>query len=55
LTDTIGLPVAMIVHAADIEDRDGAPGLLAGARGASPWLRHVSSTAATPTTSCGTH
>jgi transposase len=41
LTDTIGLPVAMIVHAADIQDRDGAPGLLAGARDAFPWLRHV--------------
>jgi transposase len=41
LTDTIGLPVAMIVHAADIQDRDGAPDLLAGACDAFPWLRHV--------------
>jgi len=41
LTDTIGLPVAMIVHAADIQDRDGAPALLASARDAFPWLRHV--------------
>jgi transposase len=41
LTDTIGLPVAMIVHAADIQDRDGAPGLLASAQNAFPWLRHV--------------
>ena len=27
-TDTIGLLVAAIVHAADIQDRDGAPPLL---------------------------
>ena len=41
LTDTIGLLVAAIVHAADIQDRDGAPRLLAVLRGAFPWLRHV--------------
>jgi transposase len=41
LTDTIGLPVAMIVHPADVQDRDGAPGLLAKVRSAFPWLRHV--------------
>jgi transposase len=41
LTDTIGLPVGMIVHPADIQDRDGAPGLLAGVRSSFPWLRHV--------------
>jgi len=41
LTDTIGLPVGMIVHPADVQDRDGAPGLLASARSAFPWLRHV--------------
>jgi transposase len=41
LTDTIGLPVAMIVHPANIQDRDGAPDLLASARDAFPWLRHV--------------
>ncbi len=41
LTDTIGLPVGMIVHPADVQDRDGAPGLLASIRSAFPWLRHV--------------
>jgi transposase len=41
LTDTIGLPVAMIVHPANVQDRDGAPALLAGARDLVPWLRHI--------------
>lgn len=41
LTDTIGLPVGMIVHTADVQDRDGAPDLLASVRNAFPWLRHV--------------
>jgi transposase len=41
LTDTIGLLVAAIVHAGDIQDRDGAPLLLAQIRRAFPWLRHV--------------
>ena len=41
LTDTIGLPVGMIVHPADIQDRDGAPALPARARSSFPWLRHV--------------
>jgi transposase len=41
LTDTIGLPVGMIVHPANVQDRDGAPGLLAQVRSAFPWLRHV--------------
>ena len=41
LTDTIGLPVGMIVHRADIQDRDGAPSLLARVRSSFPWLRHV--------------
>src|SRR3954464_8064218 len=41
LTDTIGLPVAMIVHPASVQDRDGAPALLESARGLVPWLRHV--------------
>ena len=31
----------MIVHPADVQDRDGAPDLLASIRGAFPWLRHV--------------
>jgi transposase len=41
LTDTIGLPVAMFVHPADIQDRDGAPALQARARSSFPWLRHI--------------
>src|SRR5207302_8327674 len=41
LTDTIGLLVAMIVHPANVQDRDGAPALLASARDLVPWLRHV--------------
>lgn len=41
LTDTIGLPVGMIVHPADVQDRDGAPGLLESVRDSFPWLRHV--------------
>ena len=41
LTDTIGLLVGAIVHPADVQDRDGAPPLLASVRSAFPWLRHV--------------
>jgi transposase len=41
LTDTIGHLVAAQVHTADIQDRDGAPGLLASIRYRYPWLRHV--------------
>ena len=41
LTDTIGLPVGMTVHSADIQDRDGAPDLLASVSSLYPWLRHV--------------
>jgi transposase len=41
LTDTLGLPVGMIVHPADVQDRDGAPLLLASVRHQFPWLRHV--------------
>ena len=46
LTDTIGLPVGMIVHPANIQDRDGAPLLLESIRSAFPWLRHVFADAA---------
>ena len=31
----------MIVHPADVQDRDGAPALLARVRSSFPWLRHV--------------
>jgi hypothetical protein len=41
ITDTGGLLVGAIVHAADVQDRDGAPALLASIRAAFPWLRHV--------------
>ena len=41
ITDTSGLLVGAMVHAADIQDRDGAPALLASIRHAFPWLRHV--------------
>lgn len=46
LTDTMGLMVGAIVHTADIQDRDGAPPLLASIRSALPWLRHVFADAA---------
>lgn len=46
LTDTGGLLVSGIVHSAGVQDRDGAPGLLAGVRTAFPWLRHVFADAA---------
>jgi transposase len=41
LTDTGGLLVSAVVHAADIQDRDGAPSVLGAIRHACPWLRHV--------------
>lgn len=41
LTDTVGHLVAAKVHAADVQDRDGAPSLLASIRYLFPWLRHV--------------
>ena len=41
LTDTNGLLVTAIVHAADIQDRDGAPAVLASIRKTYPWLRHI--------------
>jgi transposase len=41
ITDTLGLLVGLVVHAADIQDRDGAPRLLKAIRYAYPWLRHL--------------
>jgi transposase len=41
LTDTTGMVVGAVVHRADIQDRDGAPMVLASIRSAYPWLRHV--------------
>ena len=41
LTDTEGNLVGLVVHAADIQDRDGAVDVLAQVRRLCPWLRHV--------------
>ena len=41
LTDTKGNLVHAVVHTADIQDRDGAPLVLAGVITRFPWLRHV--------------
>jgi len=41
LTDTCGFLVFILVHAADIQDRDGAVDVLKAARFRFPWLRHV--------------
>ena len=37
LTDTQGFLVGAVIHAADVQNRDGVPGVLAAIR----WLRHV--------------
>jgi transposase len=39
--DTLGLIVGVIIHAANIQDRDGAPDVLTSIRARWPWLRHV--------------
>jgi transposase len=41
VTDTEGHLVGVQVHPADIQDRDGAPDVLASIRSLYPWLRHV--------------
>jgi len=41
VTDTEGHLVGLQVHAADIQDRDGAVGTLASIRRLYPWLRHI--------------
>ena len=41
VTDTEGHLVGLVVHPADIQDRDGAVAVLASIRGLCPWLRHV--------------
>ena len=41
VVDIIGLLFGLVVHAADIQDRDGAPAVLASIRKSCPWLRHV--------------
>jgi putative transposase len=41
IADTLGLMLYVIVHTADIQDRDGAPDLLKAIRYRFPWLRYV--------------
>jgi transposase len=41
VTDTLGLMVGLVVHGADIQDRDGAPEVLKSIRARWPWPRHV--------------
>lgn len=41
VVDTLGLLVGLVVHAADIQDRDGAPAVLKSILKRWPWLRHV--------------
>ena len=41
IVDTQGHLVGAVIHAADIQDRDGAPLVLASIRSRYPWLRHV--------------
>lgn len=41
VTDTLGLMLFVIVHGADVQDRDGAPDLLKAIRYRYPWLRHI--------------
>lgn len=41
VVDTIGLLVGLVVHAADIQDRDSAPAVLETILQRRPWLRHV--------------
>lgn len=37
IADTLGLILSVIVHTADIQDRDGAPGVFKAIRGRFPW------------------
>lgn len=41
VTDTVGLLVGLVVHGADVQDRDGAPEVLAAIAASYPRLRHV--------------
>jgi transposase len=41
VTDTQGNLTGLVVHPANIQDRDGAPQVLASIRSLYPWLRHV--------------
>jgi putative transposase len=41
ITDTLGLLLFVVIHAADIQDRDGVPAVLRASRYHFPWPRHV--------------
>jgi transposase len=41
VTDTTGLPVGVVVHPADIQDRDGAGLVIQAIHDLFPWLRHL--------------
>lgn len=41
MTDTLGLLVGVLIHAANIRDRDGTPNVLNSIRSRWPWLRHI--------------
>ena len=41
VVDTLGLMVGLMVHSADIQDRDGAPAVLRTILTRGPWLRHI--------------
>ena len=41
VTDTLGLMLFVLVHGADVQDRDGAPALLKAILHRFPWLRHI--------------
>lgn len=41
VTDTLGLMLFVVIHAADVQDRDGAPDLLKAVRHRYPWMRHI--------------
>lgn len=41
ITDTEGHMVGIVVHTADIQDRDGAPQTIKSIRFLCPWLRHL--------------
>ena len=41
VTDTLGFLIFVLIHAADVQDRDGAVGVLKAIRRRFPWLRHI--------------
>src|SRR4051812_46273099 len=53
VTDTEGNLVGLVVHEANIQDRDGAPCVLASIRSRYPWLRDIFADVAMPEINCG--